>query len=424
MLRAHPPVYSPVSWRALTHALHAVLRADQPDRLREAAEQAVQSIFGPRRVILTDSGTSALALGLRVATAALAPGGRAIPMQGRIELSGETPVVAVPAYACPDVGAAVIAAGARMLLYDIRPSDLQPDLESLEHCLRAGARIIVVAHLLGRAADIPAIRALAATFGAVVVEDAAQGAGGTWQGELTGTLADISVLSFGRGKGVYAAGGGALLLAPALSEETLANISTARETGLRSLRALVVQAATKMLSAPSLYALPANMPWLKLGETVFHAAPEPHAASLATLALLPLVLRDLKPVATLRHQVGQWYREQLADSPHVLASVVPAGCDDGCLRFPIFLRRDEAGPLARDGVAQFYPRSLAEYPELASFVNNTTLQMRGAEFLAARLHTLPTHSLLTDEDRRRVVSAVQGRIRRARSATIQSPTWE
>ena len=56
------------------------------------------------------------------------------------------------------------------------------------------------------------LRALAAMGGdADAAEDAAQEAGATLHGRRLGSFGDLSVLSFGRGKGVTGGGGGALL---------------------------------------------------------------------------------------------------------------------------------------------------------------------------------------------------------------------
>ena len=56
-----------------------------------------------------------------------------------------------------------------------------------------------------------AIAEIAERHGLAVVEDAAQGLGATWRGRPLGSFGDVSVLSFGRGKGWTGGVGGALL---------------------------------------------------------------------------------------------------------------------------------------------------------------------------------------------------------------------
>ena len=138
------------------------MRAVAPALFGGSAEPAalraeLQRAFGASDVALVDSGTSALALALRASTPA---GG----------------VVALPAYACVDIGAAAIFAQLRVRLYDIDPVTLSPDLASVSRVLEAGVDSIVVAHLYGYPANVPGVAALAASHGVRVIEDAAQGA--------------------------------------------------------------------------------------------------------------------------------------------------------------------------------------------------------------------------------------------------------
>jgi dTDP-4-amino-4,6-dideoxygalactose transaminase len=90
--------------------------------------------------------------------------------------------VALPGYTCYDVATAAVGADARILLYDLDPETLAPDWGSLERTLEAGAGVVVLAPLYGYPFDWSAGEALAARHDAILVEDAAQGAGGTWRG--------------------------------------------------------------------------------------------------------------------------------------------------------------------------------------------------------------------------------------------------
>src|SRR5690349_20441782 len=99
--RRQLPVSSPVSWAALAGGLHAALRGGRARRDRDALVASLAGRFGAAAALLTDSGTSALALAISGA------------LRGR----SDTPV-AVPAFACYDVATAAAAAGVPALLYD------------------------------------------------------------------------------------------------------------------------------------------------------------------------------------------------------------------------------------------------------------------------------------------------------------------
>ena len=87
-----------------------------------AARALVSRWFGSRDVLLTDSGTSALALALRMAVAA----------------RPDRPTVALPAWACYDLATAADAADVGVVLYDLDPATLGPDWASLDRALSAG----------------------------------------------------------------------------------------------------------------------------------------------------------------------------------------------------------------------------------------------------------------------------------------------
>jgi hypothetical protein len=95
-------------------------------------------------------------------------------------------------------------------------------LQSLERLLQRGARVVVVASLYGFPVDWDAVAGVLAPYGAIAIEDAAQGDHAAWRGRPLGSVGPISVLSFGRGKGWTGGGGGA---------RWVGNSSVARNTG-------------------------------------------------------------------------------------------------------------------------------------------------------------------------------------------------
>ena len=78
---------------------------------------------------------------------------------------------------------------------------------------RTGRRVsaLLVAHILGHPADMPALVEIAARFNLPVVEDAAESLGGFRDGQHTGTFGLIGALSFNGNKTVTTGGGGALI---------------------------------------------------------------------------------------------------------------------------------------------------------------------------------------------------------------------
>src|SRR5262245_45814900 len=271
IVRRQLPVASAISARALARAFVHSLIARHADG---EAESLLIRQFAAERVVLTDSGTSALVLALRTV----------LPRES---------TVALPAYACPDLIAAARCAGARVRLYDVDISTLSPDLDSVRAVIDRGVDAIVVAHLFGYPADVASVQELATNAGVVVLEDAAQAAGGTLHGRRLGGLGDVSILSFGRGKGLCAGGGGALLVRRAErsaynATQDASEIDDA-QAALPAVRGWSGLAATAMqwaLGRPSLYALPAMLPFLHLGEMIYRDAGEPGGISTASRTLI------------------------------------------------------------------------------------------------------------------------------------------
>jgi dTDP-4-amino-4,6-dideoxygalactose transaminase len=155
-----------------------------------------------------------------------------------------------------------------------------------------------------------------------------------------------------------------------------------------------------------LYAIPARMPFLRLGETVYL---EPHRAlgmSGPAAAAARTSLELAKREVTIRRGHARWLRERLLDHP-ALRIVQALDAPAACLRLPVVVQNGEADHLARQGrnlgVARGYPMALADLPSLAARVPGDVSRMAGARALARGLVTLPTHSLVREPDRVRLV---------------------
>jgi perosamine synthetase len=380
-IRRLPPVYSRIGWSAFTRAAFSL------QRWAAQRSDALAAMYPHHDILFTDSGTSALAMAL---TAAL----RARPG-----------AVALPAYGCPDLGTAALAARARIMLYDLDPHTLAPDMDSLLAAVRGGATVVVAAHFFGRLADIPAIQERVAPLGAVVVEDAAQHAGGSLRGGRGGSFGDYAILSFGRGKGLNAGGGGALLR-PRTSVLDWPAEPEAPTTG-HAISGLVSAVVAEVLSRPAMYWLPAALPQLKLGETVYHAPRPPRTMAAPNHTLLNWALQHEPAELERRREHEAWYADALSAFATLMLSTPPESMHSGALRFPVRVLPESVVPLRQFGVARSYPRLLSDYPAIATACLRPTGALLGAAALARELHTLPTHSLVTHEDREAIVRHLQ-----------------
>jgi len=357
----------------------------------ERLEALLAERYQADRVVLTGSGTEALTLALR----------HSVP-------EGDTPVVALPAYACFDLVSAAVGADARIVFYDVDPPTLGPDAESLATACRLKPDAVVVAPLYGIPVDWDMVREIVTPCGALLVEDAAQGLGATWKGRPLGSLGNVSVLSFGRGKGWTGGTGGALLeRAPSRP----IRLGLQEPDGVTSVAVRAV--AQWVLGRPSMYGLPSALPWLALGETVYHPPHEPRAMpALAASVVLVHELEALRESETRKRNAENWLgRLDRSAAAGVLIPIrVPDGAEPGYLRLPLLTPGGIASlpqsSQARGwGIMPGYPRPLPEVPASRT----RTLQgpaTPGAKRLVVELLTLPTHGLLARKDRSPIVQTL------------------
>ena len=188
--RTLPPTAAPVGAAALLAALRAVPRGGASAM---TIETELAEYLGVRHTFLLSSGKAALTLLLQ-ALKSLRPGRS----------------VAIPAFTCFSVPAAVVKAGLRPVLVDVDPRTFDFESASLARAFEDPDLLAIVpTHLFGLPADLTRLRRLRGTGPAFIVEDAAQALGvQSSTGRRVGGGGDAAIFSLGRGKHLSAGGGG------------------------------------------------------------------------------------------------------------------------------------------------------------------------------------------------------------------------
>ncbi|HWG32558.1 MAG TPA: DegT/DnrJ/EryC1/StrS family aminotransferase [Gemmatimonadaceae bacterium] len=378
-LRQQLPIAPTISLTDVAAAVVDVMRRSNGSWL--GAHALLRKEFGADQAMLTDSGTSALVLAMRLAV----PGGGTIGL---------------PEYACFDLSAAALLAGLRVRLYDTNPTTLSADLDSVKAMLERGVDALIAVHLFGYATDVPAIRRLAEPYGVVVIEDAAQAAAGRLNGQRLGTLGELSVLSFGRGKGLSAGGGGALLSFGERWQDLSGALEGVRpSTGFRRLAGTAAQA---VFGRPWLYGIPAAIPWLHLGEMVDRVATEPAPIARAESALLEPALKREKSELEGRARRARQFEAAARRAPGMRTIEPISGADPGYLRFPIRALDEKHLPAPEWGVLRPYPCSMVEHERLGTLRVSGEPLMIGARELRRSLFVVPTHRFVGESDARAI----------------------
>lgn len=121
---------------------------------------------------------------------------------------GEGDEVIVPALTYVASVNAIRYVGAQPVLVDSTPGTLVMDPAAVEAAVTDATRAVMPVHLYGNPVDMDPIERLAASRGLRVVEDAAEALGSRYRGRMVGTLGDVATFSFYGNKVITTGEGG------------------------------------------------------------------------------------------------------------------------------------------------------------------------------------------------------------------------
>lgn len=389
-----PPVCAPLSVGDLWQGFQGALGGKSSlERLLDV----LRVRFGVKHCRFVSSGRAALSVTLLAL-------GRLLPRRK----------VIIPAYTSFSVPAAVVRAGFRVTLCDIDPRTLDFDLAHLNSLVDRNTLAVVPNHLFGFPSDLNSIMPIARAGGAFVLEDAAQAMGAHYRGRMVGTIGDVGFYSLGRGKNITAVNGGIIVTNSDEIAAQLDQIALRAAPVLQGWGDFFTTAALGLFSKPHLYWLPDGLPWLELGVSKF--SPEfplegftPFRAGL-TLAMLG----KLDRFTSVRRANAERYQWLLDGFNGVEVVASSNGSEPGYLRLPVLMgdsaaRAGIAASLraAGLGISTAYPVCLADVEGLQPYLDLNRGRLPGARSVAARILTLPTHSLVTPTDIARICQALR-----------------
>jgi dTDP-4-amino-4,6-dideoxygalactose transaminase len=285
--------------------------------------------------------------------------------------------------------------GADVVLVDIDPATLCIDIAAVEAAITPRTKAVIPVHYAGRAADMPALLALAKKHGLKVVEDAAHALPTTCGGQLVGTLgSDACVFSFYANKTITTGEGGMVVTRDA---------ALAQRVKVMRLHGISRDAFDRFTAKVPSWYYEIVAPGFKYNLTDIAAALGIHQ------------LRRVHTFHTQRARIAQAYNEAFADLPVTL----PPGPQAGDLHawHLYVLRLQEGARLNRDQLIEqlfaagigcsvhYIPLHLQPYwrdryalqPEMFAH------SQRAFE----RMVSLPIHTRMTGADVQRVVAAVR-----------------
>ncbi len=196
-----------------TEAVMRVLRSGRLVQGEEVAafEDEFAALVGGRICVAVNSGTSALHLGLLAA--GIGPGDE----------------VVVPSFTFAATANAVVMAGATPVFADIEPETFCLDPDSVAAAVTSRTAAVIPVHLYGHPAPWDGLEGVAERHGLLVLEDAAQAHGASYDGTPVGALGDVAAFSFYATKNMTTGEGGMVVCR---DEETARRVRLLRNQGM------------------------------------------------------------------------------------------------------------------------------------------------------------------------------------------------
>jgi len=358
-----------------------------------AEDVAIQTkLINFRHLIAFDSGKAALLAGLRVMA----------------KIKADRNEVIIPAYTCFSVAAVIENAGLRLVLCDILPETLDFDYEMLSGLMSERTLCVMPTHLFGKSADVGRVKSLAVHYGSYVIEDSAQ----SLPEKGDSSHADIAIFSFGRGKPLSAGGGGGLAsnqeaIIKAIQSES---VSDADNSFLARISIILGLLLNDFLISPYIYRLPASLPFLKIGKTIY-----PDDVAIASMPkcktrLINNLVCKYDELSRSRHEKSQFYCRSFG-LPDNLNRITHLGQSYyRPIRHPFYLSGSVSSLPDRVvsrmrvlGVVRMYPCGLHKLKEVQGFWVNKMTTFPGTDWVSEHLLSLPVHSLVKKQDQIRVV---------------------
>jgi perosamine synthetase len=326
-------------------------------------------------------------------------------------LKPECDVVAIPAYTCFSVAAAVVRAGLKIYPLEMVPETLAIDHRQLDHLPLRRLLCIINTNILGIPNNIGEMSRLARLHDYFVLDDAAQSLGAIRNGHASGTAVDVGIFSLGRGKPLPAGEGGLIVtesdsIAAALGAE-IHSVPHCPRTKEFTLLAKTI--GTSIFLSPRLYWIPNSMKFLKLGVTEF----DPAFPIMRLSRVSRLLLARLLPLLTSLNQSRIIKAVQFAglfeNNSEFSIPTIPDDTQPIFLRVPLLANqppsRDRAlRELLQAGISAtpFYPSAICDIPGIAEYMAVPHFHRPQAEELSRRLLTIPTHQFMRAKDFQRI----------------------
>lgn len=322
--------------------------------------------------------------------------------------------IIIPAYTCPSVSAAVIKAGLKVRLCDIKQENFGYDLDALKRTISPKTLCVVVVHLFGIQENIYEIKTLCHEKGVILIEDAAQGFGAIAVKEnetsqpqvMLGAIGDIGFYSFGRGKPLTLIHGGAIVTN---NQEYAEKIKKSCDSLLslslmKKIKIFIETVLYSIFFHPRLYWIPNSLAFLKLGETIFSLNFTANKMVVFSTLIGSVLLDNINYLKSQRENALDYYKQFLTTDNGIISNCYIDKIGSLLTRLPIIFNEPAKREKIRVellsqgiGTSGFYPVPLNKQEGLPQYLEYIE-DYPNAAYVSKRILTLPLHSHITEND--------------------------
>lgn len=322
--------------------------------------------------------------------------------------------VVIPSYTCYTVPAAVVRAGLQIYPIDINTRTLDFDHKCLEEIDSSKVLAIVPSSLFGIPSNLLYLEKFARDRGIWLIDDAAQAFGAKVDDQLVGTFGTAGIYSLSKGKSFTTLQGGILIT----KDERIANRmrktikAIPKKSSSKSFFEIAGLIAYALFLNPSLYWIAEMMPFLGLGRSVFDPTFEITGYNSFFSHIGAFLVEEIDRINKIRRKNAAFLIEQL--SHHDGIDFV-SGHEGACpvyTRLPILIKNPIHRELIFDnlcnqklGASLSYPTHINDIPGIGKYLSTSKQNPNGLS-VAQSIVTLPTHSLLTQDDLIRISNIV------------------
>lgn len=139
--------------------------------------------------------------------------------------------VLVPDFTYPATASAVLQCGAEVVLVDIDRKSMLLDYTAIEKAISDKTKAVIPVSLFGNPIDYKQLNIIKQKYNLIILEDAACSLGSSWNGMLTGNLADVTVFSLHPRKFITTGEGGLIATS---STQLAEKINSYKHFGIQS----------------------------------------------------------------------------------------------------------------------------------------------------------------------------------------------